>query len=224
MVNPNDPTGKTGYCAIPSEYGTCTTAVGCQAPYGCVDTSSFLKGGGLQCLQTCTASTDCLSIFDACEEVSKTAAYCLTNICGPESMALSGQANGTAYLAPCNAVGTNDGTCLPAFFTNPADGGPLLGGVCTPNGPAAAGQPCSADRTADAGQPELCAANTTCIGNGTESECFPNCATDENACGGSPCAAGSACLPLEGLDMGVCVVSCTGNSCTAPLACVSSQD
>lgn len=238
-------TGTGGTCQIPTEFGTCTTAVGCAAPDTCTNGDSiFGTGTGYLCLQTCTASAECVNALENCLQVAQTGPkYCIENLCGP--VLPSGYpANGTGYYMSCDAQGTGDGTCIPV-----PDNTLGTTGICVQAGTAPLSGPCDQNRD-DAGLASQCPLDTFCVmdSQSGNSICSPMCgatgypgefdggtaAGDAGAADAGTADAGSAfsglcssadtCLDYTGgfFDFGVCLGTCTTggtNTCTTPLTC-----
>lgn len=236
----------TGTCQLPVEFEGCSASVGCQQSPVKYDCYYFPAQGNqpasYTCLQPCSAPTDCNTISNSCVKFSKgdTTGHCYFNVCGPGSAAIVGTANGNAFYAPCNAAGTNDGTCLPFQFAPPVN----IAGLCYAGGTAAAGSACTTDRPpASSGvTTALCAQGNACVASlcattpTDQGFCEPECGAVATADAGAATDAGPGCASadtcvgigaLQGGLWGVCGATCTapsgnptgcpgGSTCSAP--------
>ena len=224
-----DASGTGNSCQLPQEFGNCTKTVGCANPtvYKC----TTLGTNGNLCVQDCTATSDCLDTLGVCAPFSKTLKICVPNQCGPGST----PANGSAFFAPCNSSGTNDGTCVPFQFSS----GP--GGLCVASGTAPAAGPCSFERT-DAGSSALCAAGSFCFQDSTNgnSQCLQICnnGTSSGTDGGTATDGGVTAFPqscastdfcnavFSNGNWGTCIQSCSpdgGAACPTNTTCQQAQ-
>jgi hypothetical protein len=203
------PQGDGGCFDVPpsnTELGGCNTSADCACPQSCVTDPNF----GQTCETPCQATSDCPTAYTSCQ----------SNLCQYDYCAAS--PNGSApgqYDGPCNAAGTNDGTCLPyEYQPNSTDIVPI--GLCSQAGDAGTGAACTEARGAP-----LCAVGGICLEepNGN-SACFVTCnpTLDAGVCGGSP----NACLSFDQSNAaagycGPCVA--TAGSCLANTDCCSAS-
>jgi hypothetical protein len=151
----------------------CTTAHDCTCPASC-------QGGF--CVSGCNTSADCPAT-SACVQQA-----CVFVGCGPDA---DGGANG-AYGGPCNASGTNDGTCFAAdgFGCSPQC---PVGWLCVPAGTATTA--CTTITASPSNPPaaQSCAPGTVCVSSdgGPSGSC-------EAICGASPASGG---CPPAGVEL-----------------------
>jgi hypothetical protein len=187
----------SGTCQLPGTGAACNTTFGCVSGDNCVAGAK-----GSTCVQSCTTTSDCSVLTDTCDATGGT---CTTNLCGP------GTPNGTAYYAPCDATGTDDGVCLPVT-TGGANG--TTHGVCLASGSAAPYATCSATRSGT-GTSTLCSAGNYCVAlpaaAGGASACFPLCSLGSMGGGTGPGGGTNPDAGANPLDGGVAPDGGTGS-------------
>ena len=205
----------------PGPYGDCSK-LACASGTDCL-TFTTSQGTAKLCLQSCSATSDCADPTTICDTGSGDAAlnHCVQNLCGPGlpsgSQGPVWAGSGT-FSGPCNAAGTNDGTCW-----GPVDQiSSFQVGLCFANGTVPAGGAC--DATASYGQPDKLCNGGICLpssATSTTGTCVDFCTiADGKSCAnlnGKP----TACWPAPGNELaGLCVPqdaspASSGASCTA---------
>ena len=171
---------STGGCGGGNEFAPCQTEQDCSCGLVCVNNNL----GESACEHLCQNSAQCPTLYTVCSGIS-----CTYDLCGAS---LGGPANGTLD-GPCNAQGTNDGTCAPL----PPDGGSQFG-LCFQGGGATSS--CSVSTT----RPNLqtaCGVGQICGPSFSGDVCYTLC--NPNA---PKCKAGSSCTVIDPQDplYGVC--------------------
>jgi hypothetical protein len=179
----------------------------CAPGYASFNFGTLTDGGqDLLCVEGCSQNTDCSLAYTTCTLTHgsltvyasdggtfTSPGYCSYNQCGPTVSA------NQQYYGPCNAVGTNDGTCQPF----PGGGG--YTGLCFRTGTAATGQSCKQYPTSSA---DLCSGDGLCASFGQPpdpcqpvqtAECLPTCNVNSGVSGPTT----PAC-PLIGASQTVC--------------------
>ncbi len=142
------------------------------------------------CLKPCAQARDCIDTYFYCRDFGSGIEYCFVNFCDEEDV-----------LQPCDAQGTNDGTCIGVETTDD------WAYACFAGGNAQAGADCDGDATYDE-QHINCAQGHICAGTGDASACYPLCDTawndDDTVEPG--CDAGETCSDLGGTpeSTGIC--------------------
>jgi hypothetical protein len=136
------------------------------------------------CETPCQTASDCPILYTICQ-----GGTCQPNLCG----GLAGPPNGTLD-GTCNAIGTNDGSCVPMLF------GSGTVGLCYQGGGAI--QACDTSATR-ADLADACAPDLVCLPNGVGGQCETLCnpALDPTTCpGAGPCVEPLSADP----DLGIC--------------------
>ncbi len=177
-----DPTG-----AGEREFEGCGQNSDCNCPLNCV-TDPLYGGAVMVCEGPCLQDTDCPSAGDIC-----VGGNCTFRLCGvlPDG----GSVTGSPANAPCDALATQDGTCVPSFTGLQLSNLDIcyLGGTAT--------GACDVLARYDAGS--LCTVGSFCIGG----QCLQLCDPSANAC-----PAGATCVrPNDNPTAGVCVEALAGD-------------
>ncbi|MFN7130752.1 MAG: hypothetical protein ACK4N5_01640 [Myxococcales bacterium] len=180
---------KATKCTAPREGQPCIQSVGCATIPG-VTLECRNVGGRDVCTRSCTSAADCPGATDTCG----TNGFCELNFCARNP---DGSLDRSKLLGPCNAVGTNDGTCIPQVINGREVG------VCHQSGSAATGEECAPSglRTAP---DKLCGVGSVCEAVQADANgvvrglCHPLCnaATGATANPVKPCASGTRCRQI----------------------------
>jgi hypothetical protein len=133
----SDPCRDNG---IVTEGQACLKNLDCGCPLTCQGAGASSQG---VCLRPCSSTSDCPLSDHSCQ-----GGFCLPNPCG------DGTGNGVLY-GSCNALGQNDGTCVPHTKAG------TVSGTCVQSGCSLSTCLVGIDRTEDYA---LCAPGYTCIG------------------------------------------------------------
>jgi hypothetical protein len=185
-----------GTCMPPVDDQPCQPSVGCATGYSCVN-----RGKTNVCEQTCTTTTDCTNVVEACSPLDGGTSSCTQSSC-------------TGPYTTCTNGGS--GTCLPVY-----NGDGTTSGACAAAGDAT--DACSGVR----GSGELCPVGSFCFPGSSTSACLPLCdyglATFGVDAGGASCGAGQTCVFLGGnYAFGACAQTCGGDAgmgCPTGLLC-----
>ncbi|HUB08160.1 MAG TPA: hypothetical protein VMB50_14225 [Myxococcales bacterium] len=188
-----------GACAAidSSEFQQCDAGVTCGAGLTCITDPVFQLP---LCEYTCTTTANCPDLITACSSGS-----CGYNFCGVNLS--DGGVIASAFGQACNAVGTNDGTCIAGFDSS----GAFVGyGVCTQGGSESGSThaACNASAAARcAGATNLCAGGAICLSpdGGAAGSCYEGCNSS------TTCASGTSCQSID-TEEGACEPSTTGGT------------
>jgi hypothetical protein len=157
----------------PNDGVSCLANSDCGCPLFCLKADGGSAGS---CQRRCNGTADCPLPDTSCQ-----GGVCAVTTCGDDGG--NGVLNG-----PCNALGQNDGTCVPHSET--VNGHTVVTGSCVQNGCAMAG--CRLDATRNEGY-ALCAAGLTCVGQlPNPGLCYRLCEMD----------AGGLCGPTQACQQG----------------------
>jgi hypothetical protein len=184
---------STGTCIAgpTAELGSCNSDADCSCPLHCIAAT-----GGSVCERACQTTGDCPNLETLCMMGN-----CAPNFCGAHGVGpTNGELDGT-----CDAVGTNDGSCIPLMLNG------TNVGLCSQAGTAPTTCNPLATRS-DLGQ--ACVAGDVCLLLAGQANCFTMCDHDARA----PCGSGMDCIvPLStNPRLGICEPSsaATGGSST----------
>jgi len=195
---PQDPIGTVCSKKGNAEYQSCSTSLDCACPLLCgLDaTRGVDDAGGSICVHPCSSTANCPEIFTSCQN-----GLCSINICEADG-------GGGAFFGPCDAAGTNDGTCEPTVTHDDEVIGTCIqsgtvdvdGGNCDPNQSPFIPLPLMVENLQRPSASSLCPIGYACVGTGMttgycQQLCDPvNDRLSDNDAGG--CLGGKDCVPL----------------------------